>query len=85
MQPAGYRSAVAFDDERERFIAVGPGGTDVSSDDAVSWIPMRPGPGDAADADKHWTSISLPYVVGEHGRIGILRGALPSIQAKNSR
>jgi Photosynthesis system II assembly factor YCF48 len=76
MQPGGYRSAVAFDPKRQRFIAVGPNGTDVSSDDAVAWLPLRPGPHDAADADKHWTSISLPYVVGTKGRIGVLDGAL---------
>ena len=79
MQPGGYRSAVAFDPKRQRFIAVGPNGTDVSSDDGVAWLPLRPGPHDAADADKHWTSLSLPYVVGMKGRIGVLDGA-PSPQ-----
>jgi hypothetical protein len=72
IQPGGYRSSVAFDPRRQRFIAVGPNGTDVSSDDGIAWLPLRPGPRDAADADKHWTSISLPYVVGTQGRIGIL-------------
>ena len=76
MQPDGYRSAVAFDPKRQRFIAVGPNGTDVSSDDGVAWLPLRPGPHDAANADKHWTSLSLPYVVGTKGRIGVLDGAL---------
>jgi hypothetical protein len=76
MQPGGYRSAVAFDPKRQRFIAVGPNGTDVSSDDGVAWLPLRPGPHDAADADKHWTSLSLPYVVGTKGRIGVLDRAL---------
>lgn len=83
IQPGGYRSAVAFDPQRERFIAVGPNGTDVSSDDGIAWLPLRPGPTDAADADEHWTSISLPYVVGPHGRIGILRGASPPLKANN--
>jgi hypothetical protein len=73
IQPGGYRSGVAFDPLRERFIAVGPNGTDVSSDDGISWLPLRPTHADAADADKHWTSISLPYVVGTQGRIGVLR------------
>lgn len=76
MQPGGYRSAVAFDPKRQHFIAVGPNGTDVSSDDGIAWLPLRPGPQDAADADKHWTSLSLPYVVGTKGRIGVLDGAL---------
>ena len=76
MQPGGYRSAVAFDPIRQRFIAVGPNGTDVSSDDGVAWLPLRPGPHDAADADKRWTSLSLPYVVGTKGRIGVLDGAV---------
>ena len=80
MQPGGYRSAVAFDPIRQRFIAVGPNGTDVSSDDGVAWLPLRPGPHDAADADKRWTSLSLPYVVGTKGRIGVLDGA-PSPQS----
>lgn len=80
IQPGGYRSSVAFDPQRERFIAVGPNGTDVSSDDGIAWLPLRPGPADATDADKHWTSISLPYVVGTHGRIGLLRGvSLPGL------
>jgi len=73
IQPGGYRSGVAFDPLRERFIAVGPNGTDVSSDDGISWLPLRPSYADASDADKNWTSISLPYVVGTHGRLGILR------------
>jgi hypothetical protein len=75
LQPGGYRSAVAFDPKRQRFIAVGPNGTDVSSDDGMAWRPLRPGPHAATDADKHWTSLSLPYVVGSKGRIGVLDGA----------
>ena len=76
MQPGGYRSAVAFDPKRQRFIAVGPNGTDVSSDDGVAWLPLRPGLHDAPDADKHWTSLSLPYVVGPKGRVGVFEGVL---------
>jgi photosystem II stability/assembly factor-like uncharacterized protein len=79
IQPGGFRSAVAFDPKHQRFIAVGPNGTDVSFDDGVAWLPLRPGPHDAPDADKHWTSLSLPYVVGTKGRIGVL-GAAPSPQ-----
>ena len=76
LQPGGYRSAVAFDPKRQRFIAVGPNGTDASSDDGMAWFPLRPGPHDPADADKHWASLSLPYVVGARGRIGMLDGVL---------
>jgi hypothetical protein len=76
LQPGGYRSAVALDSKRQRFIAVGPNGTDVSSDDGMVWLPLRPGPHDAADADKGWASLSLPYVVGAKGRIGLLDGEL---------
>ena len=81
MQPGGFRSAVAFDPKHQRFIAVGPNGTDVSSDDGVAWLPLRPGPHDAPDADKHWTSLSLPYVVGTKGRIGVLDTAPSSRSA----
>jgi hypothetical protein len=82
MQPRGYRSAVAFDPKRQRFIAVGPNGTDASSDDGMAWLPLPPGPHDAADADKHWTALSLPYVVGTNGRIGVLDGALTPQSAR---
>ena len=85
MQPHGYRSSVAFDPKRQRFIAVGPNGTDVSSDDGMAWLPLQPGPYDSADADKHWTSISLPYVVGTKGRIGILDGGSTLLSAVPSR
>jgi hypothetical protein len=77
MPPSGYRSGVAFDPRRARFIAVGPSGTDASSDDGLVWSPLRPGPTDAVDADKRWNAISLPYVVGANGRLGILDGAPP--------
>ncbi len=72
-QPHGYRSAVAYFAAKDTWITVGPNGTDISSDDGRNWQPLRPGPNDAADADKHWNALSLPFVVGEHGRIGVLR------------
>lgn len=71
-QPGGYRSAVDFDGDRDRFIAVGPNGTDASVDDGLIWQALKPGPGDAPEADQHWTALSLPFVVGPHGRIGRL-------------
>jgi hypothetical protein len=78
VQPRGYRSAVVFDPKHQRFIAVGPNGTDVSSDDGMSWMPLRPGLYDAVAADQHWVAISLPFFVGSHGRIGVLDETLTS-------
>lgn len=69
--PGGYRSAVDFDGDHNRFIAVGPNGTDVSVDDGLIWAPLRSGPEGSAE-DKGWAALSLPFVVGEHGRIGLL-------------
>ena len=65
--PAGYRSAVQYVRDAGKFIAVGPGGTDISSDDGKNWTPL---PGEAAAG---WNSISLPFVVGAKGKIGKLR------------
>lgn len=73
-QPHGYRSAVAYDPTTKSWITVGPNGTDVSTDDGRNWRALRPGPGDAADADKNWNALSLPFVVGPRGRIGVLNG-----------
>ncbi|HEY5328622.1 MAG TPA: hypothetical protein VIJ79_01960 [Acidobacteriaceae bacterium] len=78
-QPHGFRSAVAYSAEGDAWIAVGPNGTDVSSDDGKNWDALRPGPTDAPGADKNWNALSLPFVVGPHGRIGVLRkDALPA-------
>jgi hypothetical protein len=77
--PHGYRSAVAYDAESDRWLAVGPNGADVSADDGKNWAPLKPGTGDAADADRNWNSISLPFVVGSKGKIGKLK---PSVLAK---
>jgi len=65
--PHGYRSAVAWDEASKNWIAVGPNGTDVSSDDGNNWRALLSG------ADKNWNAISLPYVVGPGGRIGKLK------------
>ena len=62
---------------------MGPNGTDVSDDDGRNWRPLKPGPGDAPDVDQHWNALSLPFVVGPKGRIGILRDAALAEQAKN--
>jgi hypothetical protein len=72
--PRGYRSAVAYDEATKTWITVGPNGTDVSTDDGLNWWAARPNAAlhEAADADRNWNALSLPYVVGPHGRIGKL-------------
>jgi hypothetical protein len=73
--PHGYRSAVAYDAAPKTWITVGPNGTDISTDDGRNWRALRPNPAlhETADADQHWNALSLPFVVGPHGRIGKLR------------
>ena len=73
----GYRSSVAYDAASKSWIAVGPNGTDISIDDGKNWRPLRPDPGldEPPDADRNWNAISLPFVVGPHGRIGKLNPA----------
>ena len=72
--PHGYRSAVAYDADAKTWITVGPNGTDISTDDGKNWRALHPDPAmhDAPDADKNWNALSLPFVVGPHGRIGKL-------------
>jgi hypothetical protein len=55
------------------WVTVGPNGTDISTDDGRNWRALWPAPGDAPGADRDWNALSLPFVVGPHGRIGILR------------
>ncbi len=73
--PGGYRSAVAYAPKTNTWIAVGPNGTDFSTDDGRNWQPLKPDPAanDTPDADQHWNALSLPFVVGPKGRIGLLR------------
>jgi hypothetical protein len=73
--PHGYRSAVAYDPTSKTWITVGPNGTDISTDDGRNWRALHPDPrfNEASDADQHWNALSLPFVVGPHGRIGTLR------------
>jgi photosystem II stability/assembly factor-like uncharacterized protein len=73
--PHGYRSAVAYDAPTKTWITVGPNGTDISTDDGRNWRALKPSPGQPDDADQHWNALSLPFVVGPHGRIGILNPA----------
>jgi hypothetical protein len=71
--PHGYRSSVAYDPAHKTWITVGPNGTDISTDDGRNWRPLLPQAGEAPGADQHWNALSLPFVVGPHGRIGKLR------------
>jgi photosystem II stability/assembly factor-like uncharacterized protein len=78
--PGGFRSAVAYDAASKTWIAVGPNGTDISTDNGRNWRPLKPNSKfhDTPDADQRWNALSLPYVVGPHGRIATLRpNALP--------
>jgi len=72
--PHGYRSSVAYDPSTQTWVTVGPNGTDISVDDGKNWRPIHPDAAlhEAPDADRNWNALSLPYVVGPHGRIGKL-------------
>jgi photosystem II stability/assembly factor-like uncharacterized protein len=72
--PHGYRSAVAYDETLKTWITVGPNGTDISTDDGRNWRAVHPDTSlhEAPDADRNWNALSLPFVVGPHGRIGKL-------------
>ena len=72
--PRGYRSAVAYDADAKTWITVGPNGTDISTDDGKNWRALNPDAAshEARDADRNWNALSLPFVVGPHGRIGKL-------------
>jgi len=74
--PHGYRSAVAYFATTKTWITIGPNGTDISTDDGRNWHPLKPNlqtPNTTPDEDQHWNALSLPFVVGPHGRIGKLR------------
>ncbi len=84
--PHGYRSSVAYDPKSKTWITVGPNGTDISRDDGNNWTALRPSPNQPPntdrdankETDRNWNALSLPFVVGPHGRIGKLRAdALP--------
>lgn len=77
-QPHGYRSSVAYDPSTKTWITVGPNGTDISTDDGRKWRPVHPDSAlhEPPDADRNWNALSLPYVVGPHGRIGKLDEAV---------
>lgn len=61
--PAGYRSTVEWDRSQAQWIAAGPSGSDISRDDGRTWQPLD---------HESWNALSLPFAVGENGRIGRL-------------
>ena len=65
--PAGYRSAVVFDQRTLRFVAAGPNGVEISTDNGAHWAPVA---GLEPETAKGWNAISLPFMVGWKGRIG---------------
>ncbi|MGH9559990.1 MAG: hypothetical protein ACRD3S_00925 [Terracidiphilus sp.] len=75
--PHGFRSAVAYDAATKTWITVDPNGTDISTDDGRTWRALHPDPAlhEPPDADRNWNALSLPFVVGPHGRIGKLRSS----------
>lgn len=81
--PHGYRSAVAYDDALKTWITVGPNGTDISTDDGRNWRAVHPDAAlhEARDANRNWNALSLPFVVGPHGRIGKLDAAAITVNS----
>lgn len=65
--PTGFRSAVAWDQKLQAWIAVGPNGSDLSRDGGKTWRQF-----DRSD----WNGLSLPWAVGPDGRIAILNESL---------
>lgn len=67
-RPAGFRSAVAYVEGRPSVIAVGPSGSDLSTDDGMSWLSL-------ASVGYHALSFAhgsnTGWAVGEKGRIGV--------------
>ncbi len=61
--PHGFRSAVAWDAEAKAWIAAGTNGSDISYDDGKTWTSLD---------DGTWNALSLPWIVGPHGRIAKL-------------
>ena len=69
--PAAANLAVAFDGETQNWIAIGPTGTDVSADGGKHWRHAKALP-TATPVDSGWAALSLPFAVGEHGKVGRL-------------
>ncbi len=69
--PGGYRSAVAWSPEIQAWITVGPNGSDISRDGGRTWQPLEHAPANTPKGGE-WNALSLPWVVGPHGRIAKL-------------
>jgi photosystem II stability/assembly factor-like uncharacterized protein len=65
--PHGFRSAVQWSDALKLWITVGTNGSDISRDDGKTWQPLDNG---------NWNALSMPFVVGPHGRIARLNPAV---------
>lgn len=61
--PAGYRSAAAWDQKLQAWIAVGPNGSDVSYDDGNTWKQFD---------RRGWNALSLPWAAGAEGKVATL-------------
>lgn len=64
----GYRSAIGYDPLARTWIAVGPSGTDLSTDDAKTWHAPSAS-AEQKSADTGWNALSLPFAVGADGKI----------------
>jgi photosystem II stability/assembly factor-like uncharacterized protein len=69
--PSGYRSAVAWGEHIQAWIAVGPNGSDISRDDGRTWKRL-----DSGD----WNALSMPWAAGPKGRIASLDAASPLLK-----
>ena len=79
--PAGYRSAVAWDEELKAWITAGPSGSDLSVDGGRTWLPIEHAPAGLAKGGE-WNALSLPWVVGPHGRIAKLNAEQLSLPGR---
>ncbi len=70
--PAAGARAVAYSSSTGSWIAVGPNGTTVSTDDGQKWRPIPSGPAGLKNTGQNWCALSLPFVVGDGGSIGRL-------------
>jgi photosystem II stability/assembly factor-like uncharacterized protein len=67
----GFRSVAAYvpDARRTALVAIGPSGSDLSTDDGRSWTPI---PGDGFHAFSFAPRTAVGWGVGEGGKIGVL-------------
>ena len=81
--PGGYRSAVACEPGTKLCLAVGPNGSDLSTDGGKTWNPVEHAPAGLPKGSE-WNALSLPWAVGPGGRIGKLNaGTLHALAAES--